>query len=321
MATPPLLSADALAAELAKLPDFSTATAAELNSLRIALARAIASGQDVTQLASDLNAPAGWQSVNFSQPPVLRKPGTPTTQQPARPAPQITVAPPAPAGEPPGWISTIVPIALSKSISSRVVVLDHEPTALGGLELPDWARALSAAATYGPVTVTSDLLRVATSKWIVIFHFIVETVQFVRGSTVLCVLPISSSISGSATDATISSGSAWLATQPFVLSAPSDGYAGITVQSGELSCDQSLTFGGTTVTVPASATLSLNLVPSVLAAGPAGFPTQVTAPTKIAATFPHPERQPSPPVSVPLSCTGRRSSAPTLISPRPITPS
>jgi hypothetical protein len=285
MSTPPRLDAATLATELAKLPSFSSPAASELTSLRIALARAIASGQDAAQLASELNTPSGWQSVNFSQPPVIRKPGAPVTQQPATSAPQIAVAP-TPAAAPPEWITTIAPIALSKNIVSRAVVLDGEPTALGGLELPSWARALSPAATYGPITVTSDLLQVETSKWIQIFIFFTETVQFVRGSTVLCVLPISSSVSGSATSAAIQSGSAWLAAQPLVSSAPSDGYAGVAIQSGEVSCDQSLTFGSTTVTVPASATLNIILRPSLMSAGPAGFPTQVTAPTRIAATFP-----------------------------------
>ncbi len=244
------------------------------------------SGQDPDQLAKDLSTPAGWQSVDFSKPPILTKAGAPPAQPPTLTPDALTPTPPdATASTPPEWISTIVPIALKKNVSSRVVVLDHEPTALGGLELPAWARALSPAATYGPVTVVSAQLKTTTTKWILPFHFI-ETVQFVRGSTVLCVLPLSSLSSGSGTSATIFAGSAWLAAQPFVSSAPSDGYAGIAIQSGELSCDESLTFGSTTVTVPASATLSLSLVPAVEAAGPAGFPTQVTAPTKIAAIFP-----------------------------------
>src|SRR5271165_1131966 len=286
MSTPPRIDPSALAAALAKLPSFSTSTSAELDPVRIALARAIASGQDADQLAKDLSTPAGWQSVDFSKPPVLTKAGAPPSQPPTLTSNALTpTSPDTTASTPPEWISTIVPIALKKSVSSRVVVLDHEPTALGGLELPAWARALSPAAIYGPISVVSAELKTTTTKWILPFHFI-ETVQFVRGSTVLCVLPLSSLSSGSGTSATIFAGSAWLAAQPFVSSAPSDGYAGIAIQSGELSCDQSLTFGSTTVTVPASATLSLNLVPAVEAAGPAGFPTQVTAPTKIAAIFP-----------------------------------
>ena len=280
MSTPPRLDSNQLASELAKLPDFSTATGVELNALRIALARAVASGQDADQLASALNAPVGWQSVNFSQPPIPRKPGT-TQQPPTTTTPEISAVP----ATPPEWIATIVPIALTKNIASRAVVLDHEPTALGGLELPSWARALSAAATYGPVSVTSDLLQTTSTKWIIIFHF-VENVQFVRGSTVLCVLPISSSVSGSQADAALSSGSAWLAAQQFVSTAPSDGFAGLAMQAGQLSCDQPLTFGGTTVTVPATATLILNLVPAAMAPGPAGFPTQVTQPNRITARFP-----------------------------------
>ncbi|HTA85295.1 MAG TPA: hypothetical protein VK729_03430 [Silvibacterium sp.] len=285
MSTPPSINADALAVELAKLPALSTSAPVELDPLRIALARAVASGQDADQLARDLSTPGGWQSIDFSKPPILTKAGAPPPQQPIPVAAEVAIARPVAAAAPPEWISTIVPIALKKNISSRVVVLDHEPTALGGLELPAWARALSPAAAYGPINVTSAQLQITTTKWIVIFHFI-ETVQFVRGSMVLCVLPISSSVSGSATDATISSGSAWLAAQPFVSSAPSDGYAGIAMQSGEIHCDQPLTFGSTTVTVPATATLSLSLVPSASPVGPAGFPTNVTAPTKIDATFP-----------------------------------
>ena len=241
---------------ISKLPDFSTATNVELNALRIALARAVASGRDADQLASALNARAGWQSVNFSQPPIPRKPGT--TQQPpaTTDAAAITITggdntrhllPAAVPATPPEWIASVVPIALTKNIASRAVVLDHEPTALGGLELPSWARALSPAATYGLVSVTSDLLQTTSTKWIIIFHFVVEDVQFVRGSTVLCVLPISSSVSGSQADAALSPGSAWLAAQQFVSTAPSYGFAGIAIQAGQLSCDQPLTFGGTTV--------------------------------------------------------------------------
>ncbi|HZD47303.1 MAG TPA: hypothetical protein VE178_01040, partial [Silvibacterium sp.] len=295
MSTPPRLDSSQLASELAKLPDFSTATGVELNALRIALARAVASGQDADQLASALNAPAGWQSVNFSQPPIPGKPGT--TQQPPATTDAATIT--VTGGDstrhlfaatvqatPPEWIATVAPIALNKNIASRAVVLDHEPTALGGLELPSWARALSPAAIFGPVSATSDLLQTTSTKWIIIFHFVVESVQFVRGSTVLCVLPILSSVSGSHADAALSSGSAWLAAPQFVSTAPSDGFAGIAIQAGQLSCDQPLTFGGTTVTVPASASLVLNLVPATMAAGPAGFPTQVTQPNRITAKFP-----------------------------------
>ena len=279
----PTVTAEALASALAQLPSLSVASA-ELDSVRIAIARAIASGQDAGQLALDLNTPAGWQSVDFSKPPIPAKPGTTTTQS-AMDSAMVTTPAAASAKAPPEWISTIVPVALAKAVSSRVLVLDREPTALGGLERPAWARALSPAATYGPVTIVNDLLQVTTTKWIHVFNF-VEAVQFVRGTTVLCVLPISSSVTGSQTKAGISAGSAWMAAQPFAAAAPADGFAGITIQSGELTCDQALTFGGTMVTVPAGAILNLSLAPTVPTAGPAGFPAKVTAPTKIDATFP-----------------------------------
>ena len=120
----------------------------------------------------------------------------------------------------------------------------------------------------------NDLLQITTTKWIHVFYF-VEAVQFVRGTTVLCVLPISSSVTGSQTKAGISAGPAWMAAQTFAAAAPADGFAGITIQSGELTCDQALAFGGTTVTVPAGAILNLNLVPAVPTAGPAEFPAKV----------------------------------------------
>ncbi len=284
MSTPPPVTAEALAAALAELPSLS-AVSGELDSIRIAIARAIVSGQDAGQLTTDLNTPAGWQSVDFSKPPIPTKPGTSGAQHAADAAMLTTTPAVASVKAPPEWISTIVPIALSKNVSSRVLILDREPTALGGLERPAWARALSPAATYGPVTVVNDLLQITTTKWIHVFHF-VETVQFVRGTTVLCVLPISTVVTGSQTKAGISAGSAWIAAQPLAAAAPADGFAGITIQSGDLTCDQALTFGGTTVTVPAGATLNLNLVPTVPTAGPTGFPTKVTAPTKIDATFP-----------------------------------
>ncbi len=284
MSTPPSLGPGALATELAKLPSFSSTSSNELDPVRIAIARAVASGQDASQLAHELNTPAGWQSVDFSKPPVPQSPVA-SPQKTVADAAIATTPPPAATSLPPEWIATIVPIALSRNISSRVLVLDREPTALGGLERPAWARALSPAATYGPVTVANSLLQTTTTKWIQIFHF-VETVEFVRGSTVLCVIPLSIFTSGSQTQASIFAGSAWLAAQPFVASAPADGFAGVTIQSGELTCDQALTFGGTTVSVPAGATLNLSLAPSTLAAGPVAFPTQVTAPTKITITFP-----------------------------------
>src|ERR1035438_3916995 len=54
MSTPPRLDANALATALAMLPALSPSTTTGLDPVHIALARAIASGQDADQLARDL---------------------------------------------------------------------------------------------------------------------------------------------------------------------------------------------------------------------------------------------------------------------------
>jgi hypothetical protein len=62
---PPLkrLGADAVVSELSKIPELSASTAATLDAVRIAIARAIASGQSADQLAADLGVPtAGRRS-------------------------------------------------------------------------------------------------------------------------------------------------------------------------------------------------------------------------------------------------------------------
>ena len=242
MPTPPRLGADALASELAKLPSISTSSPVQLGPVRLAITRAIASGQDASQLARDLSTPAGWRSIDLSKPPITAKPSANAASQPAATAQLLTAPSVATAAKPPDWAATVIPVALAKQVSSRVAVLDREPTALGGLELPAWARALSPAATYGPVVVSNPVLQITTTKWIQVFIFI-EAVQFVRGTTVLCVLPLSIFDTGSSTHATIFAGSVWLAAQPFAATAPADGFAGIAIQSGSLDCDQPLTFG------------------------------------------------------------------------------
>ncbi len=278
MPTPPRLGADELVSELGKLPLIS-APSASLQAARIAIARAVASGQSADQLAADLAAPAGWQSINMSRAPAGFQSG-PT-------AANVTVAKPAPPSTtvPPAWIDAIVPIALAKDVTTRVAILDREPTALGGLERPAWARALAPAATYGPVSVSSASYQIVAQKWIQVFNF-TETVEFVRSGSVLCVLPLSIFHFGSPTQTGILAGSAWIAAQPFASAAPADGFAGIAIQSGELTSDQALTFTSTTVTVPANASLTLTLVPAVPPGGPSGFPATISAPGKISVSFP-----------------------------------
>jgi hypothetical protein len=277
MATLQRLGPDALASELSKLPSLKTAAPSTLDAVHIAVARAIASGQSADQLSADLGVPAGWQKIDLSRPPALATSAA---------APQAAAsAPPASQAAPPDWAGKIVPLALAKETLTRVVVLDREPTALGGLERPAWARALSPSATYGPINVASAHLQVSTLKWIQIYNF-TETVEFVRAGTVLCVVPISIFHFGSPTHANIVSGSAWIAVDPFDATAPAGSFAGIAIQSGAVSCDQPMSFVAAVVNVPAGATLDLTLVPAPSPAGPAGFPAQVTAPARITISFP-----------------------------------
>jgi hypothetical protein len=275
------LSVEALSSELSKLPSLTASSPSHLDPVRIAIARAIASGQSADQLAIDLGVPAGWQGIASSKPPSL--PGSATS-----PAPSSKTTTPklqTPQAEAPDWIAKIVPLALAKTVTTRVAVLDREPTALGGLERPAWGRALSPSATYGPLRATSSDLQIKAPKWIVVFNF-TETVEFVRAGSVLCVLPLSIFHFGSPTQAAILSGSAWIAVQPFVSTAPADSFAGIAIRSGEITSDQPLGLGPTVVNVPASATISLSLVPAPSAAGSTGSPATVTAPGKISITFP-----------------------------------
>ena len=63
MTKPTRLSAQALATELSKLPQLTAS--ANLDPARLAIARAIASGQDADQLAADLSLPAGWSGIDL----------------------------------------------------------------------------------------------------------------------------------------------------------------------------------------------------------------------------------------------------------------
>src|SRR5882757_8036674 len=276
------LDGKTLSSELSKLPLLTASTPSHLDPVYIAIARAVASGQGADQLAKDLGVPAGWQGITLSKRPPVASDVTSPAAGPDAPTPKLKGTVHAPA---PDWIATIMPLALAKNITTRVVVLDREPTALGGLERPAWARALSPSATYGPITAISSDLQIKTLKWIQVFNF-TETVEFVRAGSVLCVLPLSIFHFGSPTHAGIVSGSAWIAVHPFVSSAPADSFAGITVQSGEITSDQPLGLGPTVVNVPAGATISLSLVLAPSAAGSAGSPATVVAPGKISVTFP-----------------------------------
>jgi hypothetical protein len=275
------LGADALVSELSRIPVLTGSTAATSDAVRIAIARAIATGQSAVQLATDLGVPSAWQGIDLSTPPVIAAAST-ALATPSAASPAASAALPV---SPPDWAARIVPLALAKETTTRVVVLDREPTALGGLELPLWARALTPSATYGPITVSTPNLQVNAQKWIHVFHF-TGTVEFVRAGTVLCVVPVSVVSFGPPTEATVNAGSAWIAVNPFDASAPAGSFAGIAVQSGQIASDQPLSVASSVVTVAAGANLSLSLVPSPLPAGPVGFPATVVAPASVSIQFP-----------------------------------
>ncbi|GAC1415345.1 MAG: hypothetical protein NVSMB62_02810 [Acidobacteriaceae bacterium] len=277
MTNPPRFDAQTLRAELSKLPQLIAASALHLNPVHLALSRAVASGQSADQLARDLSMPIAWGGVDLNKAPFASEAGEET-------APETTYTQP-PTEPQQAWIAGVMPHALENLAITRVVILDRQPTALGGLELPAWARALKPSAVYGPITSIAGDLHVKTPKWILIYTF-TETVEFVRQGIVLCVVPVSIFHFGPHNKATIVSGSAWIAAHPFVATAPADSFAGLTVQSGQITSDKALTFSGTTVTVPKDATLDIGLVPTLPAAGLPGFPTQIDAPASISITFP-----------------------------------
>src|ERR1019366_8006959 len=318
MATDQILGARELASALSQLPPMN-ATAPTLQAARVAIARAIATGQSVDEITTGFQVPSAWQGIDLSKPPGLTL-GTPTSNVPGDnersrdslpispqpvpvphpvpspvpvptptpappPSPTPSPTPPPPAPPLPTWIAGIVQIALGNPVVTRIVVLDSAPTALGGLERPAWARALSPAASYGPIAASGPVLQNGASKWIQVFTF-TEVVQFQRSGTVLCVVPLSIFHFGSPTSATIVAGSVWIAVKPFDATAPAGSFAGLTVQSGQVTCDQPMTLAAGVVTIPPGANLSLTVVPAALPAGPAGFPASVTAPAEIGVNFP-----------------------------------
>lgn len=223
--------------------------------MRIAIARAIASGQSADELAQDMGLPSAWRGVDLNKPPAVAG-SVAQSAAPRAAAAQDTTRP-----IPPDWAKEIIPIAMAREATARVVVLDREPTALGGLELPSWARAMKPSAVYGPIDVTSPTLQASTQKWILIFWF-TGTVQIVRAGTVLCVVPITIFRLGPPKEAQIDAGSAWIAVNPLVASAPAGSFAGVAVQSGKVASDHPMAVSSGVINLPAGASLSLRLVPS-----------------------------------------------------------
>ena len=208
-----------------------------------------------------------------------------TPVQPTPPTtPVVPVTPIVPVA-PPTWAVDLIPVVLKETTTTRIAVLDREPTALGGLEMPGWARALSPSAVYGPVTATASGVQLQSPKWIIVFSF-TETVQIVRAGTVLCVLPLAIFHIGTPQQATIAAGSAWMAAHLFANDAPADSFAGLTVSSGTITSTQPIVIAAGVVTLPATAVVSLALVPAATPAGAPGFSSSVSAPGKITVDFP-----------------------------------
>src|SRR5258708_37505797 len=114
------LDGKTLSSELSKLPLLTASTPSHLDPVYIAIARAVASGQSDDQLADDLGVPAGWQGITLSK----RAPAASDVISPAAgpdaPTPNVKGTGHAPA---PDWIAAIMPLALSKTITTRVDVL------------------------------------------------------------------------------------------------------------------------------------------------------------------------------------------------------
>jgi hypothetical protein len=278
------MDASTLARELAKLPLLNAQSSAALNATRLALTRAIASGQSTAELAAGLSVPAAWQQIDFSQPPAIALPSTTGTAA-AAPAPRTEQLRTSAILQPPEWAAAVIQLALDGSAATRVAILDREPTALGGLELPAWARAMKATATIGPIDVQGQGLEGTGQRWLNIYS-LEETVEFVRGGTVLCVVPLSVLQIGPLSEYSISAGSVWISANAVDASAPAGSFAGIAVQSGQIASNQELSLNHGTVTLAAGQTLSLLLVPTALSAGPAGFPASVTTPPEFSVEFP-----------------------------------
>src|SRR5579883_3229583 len=261
---------------LAALPPLRTGDVGMLSAVRTDLARAIASGQDAGQLASDLSTPAAWLGLD------LRRAAGPTP--PTAPPP----APPAPAAEeaavpPPAWAVAAAQAAVQAKSALRVAVLDRDPASMPSLRLPAWAQGQQAVATYGPLLVESAASQITFQKWLIIYIIPVQMVSFVQGATTLFIAPLAAT--GSEKTVTLAAGSVWVNVTPLAAGAPANSFAGVAIQSGSITSDRNLTFGGTTVTIPAGATVTLAVTPAAPAAS--GNPAvQVAPPATITFTFP-----------------------------------
>jgi hypothetical protein len=178
--------------------------------------------------------------------------------------------------------------AVQASSALRVAVLDRDPSTVTSLNLPIWAIGQKPAATYGPISIENPQAQLTVRKWVIAYIIPVHMVSFVRGSTTLFVAPFA--VTGSAKEIALPAGSVWINVASFVSGAPANSFAGITEQSGTITCDQALDLAGDTVAVPAGATLTLTVTP----AAPSGMGNAVSmvAPPNVI-TFAYPNLQPA----------------------------
>jgi hypothetical protein len=276
---------DAVARILAGLPAFRTSDAGALGAVRTDLARAIASGQDAGQLAQDLSTPGVWFGVDLKKAAGLTPAATaqvsPQADAQAAPTvvPQATVATTAP---PPAWAVAAAKAAVQARSGLRVAVLDRDPAGMSSLSLPVWAQGQKAVATYGPLLLENADAQITYQKWLGIYVIPVQMVSFVQGTTTLFIAPFAAT--GTSKTVTLAGGSVWVNVSPLAAGSPANSWAGVAIQGGTITSDKNLTLGGTTVSVPAGATVTLNVQPAAPAAS--GNPAvQVAPPATITFTY------------------------------------
>ena len=253
---------------LATLPTFSANDRPTLDAVRVALARAIATGQDAAQLAQELSAPGPWLPVqlNSATDPSGRSSSPASTKKTKLPS----------------WIAAAAETAVKASTVLRVAVLDRDPDWVSRLGQPATVRGQKASATYGPITIVSADQRFTLQKWVIVYLVPVQMVSFVRGTTTLLVAPIAAA--GKRTKVALASGSVWLNVGSFAAGAPDDSYAGLAIQDGSLTSDVPLDFSAATVSVPAGANFKITVTP--VSATATSTVAQVSPPSQMTFAFP-----------------------------------
>jgi len=268
------LPVETVAPALARLPALRTGDVSALGAARTDLARAIASGQDAGQLASDLAAPAAWLGVDLQKAAGLTPPADRQAMETVTTSPVATQL---------VWAVEAAKAAVQAKSALRVAVLDRDPAGMSSLSLPVWAQGQKAVATYGPLLIENAGAQLTFQKWLNIYIIPVQMVAFVQGSATLFVAPVAAT--GSSKTVALAAGSVWVNVNALAPGAPVNSYAGVAVQGGTITSSQALALGGSTVTIPPGATVTLKVTPAAPAA--AGNPAlEVSPPATMTFTFP-----------------------------------